>query len=47
MASLWSQFVSLVAPEPTPEELLFQSVAMGKTDLLDAWLGQGRDVAGM
>ena len=47
MASLWNQFVNLVAPEPTPQELLFQSVAAGKLDALESWLANGSDVARM
>jgi len=47
MAGLWNQFVNLVAPEPTPQELLFQSVAAGKLDALESWLANGSDVARM
>jgi len=45
MASgLWNQLVQLVAPEPTPEEVLFESVVQGQSSVLESWVQAGKDV---
>jgi len=34
---MWSSLINFIAPEPTPEDLLFSSLQHGKTDVLEEW----------